>query len=57
MGIVTKHVVNCEEMKLCTIVGLDVKLKNDESKFLPKMTVKWEKKVLKFDKCEVKSSR
>ena len=30
------HVVNCEEMKLCKIFGLNVKLKNDESKFLQK---------------------
>ena len=47
------HVVNCEEMRLCKILGLKVKLKNDESKFLLKMTVKWEDKVLKCGKREV----
>ena len=26
------RVVNCEEMKLCKILGLNVKLKNDKSK-------------------------
>ena len=33
-------------MKLCKILGLNVKLKNDESKFLPIMTVKWEESFL-----------
>ena len=44
-------------MKLCEISGLNVKLKNDEGKFSPIMTVKWEEKVLKCDKpelCEVR---
>ena len=36
------HVVNCEEMKLCKIVGLNVTMKTDESKNLPIMTDKWE---------------
>ena len=58
MGIVTKtwHVVNCEEMELCKILGLNVKLKNDKSKFSPIMTVKWEEKVLKCDKREARLS-
>ena len=47
------HVVNCEEIKLCKILGLDVKLKNDESNFSLIMTVKWEGKDLKCDKHEV----
>ena len=50
------HVVNWEEMRVGKILSLNVKLKNDESKFLPIMTVKWEEKVLKCDKCEVRSS-
>ena len=58
LGIVRQnHVGNCEEVKLCKILGLNVKLKSDESKFLPIMTVKWGKKVLKCAKCEVRSSR
>ena len=36
------HVVNCEEMKLCKILALNVKLKKSESKILPIITVKWE---------------
>ena len=40
-------------MKLCKILGLNVKLKPDESKFSPIMTVKWEEKVLKCDNPEV----
>ena len=44
-------------MKLCKILGLNVKLKNDYCKFLPMMTVKWDKKVLKCGKREVQSSR
>ena len=44
-------------MKLCKILGLDVQLKNDERKFWPIMTVKWEEKVLKCDKSEVRLSR
>ena len=40
-------------MKLCKILDLNVKLKDDESKLLPELTVKWEEKVLKVDKCEV----
>ena len=51
------HAVNCEEMKLCKILSLNVKLKNDKRKFLPIMTVKWEEKVLKCDKREVRSSQ
>ena len=47
-----KHVVNCEEMKLCKTFGLNVKLKNDESKFLSRMTVEWEEKVVKCEKRE-----
>ena len=50
------HVLNCEEMKLCNNLGLNVKLKTDESKFLPTMTVKWEENVLECDKPEVRSS-
>ena len=44
-------------MKLCKILGLNVKLKNDESKSSPIMTVKWKEKVLKCDKGVVRSSR
>ena len=44
-------------MKLCKILGLNVKLENDESKFLPIMTVKLEEKVVKCDKREVRLSR
>ena len=36
------HVVNCEEIKLCKILALNVKLKKSESKILPIVTVKWE---------------
>ena len=53
----TGHLVNCEEMKLCKILGLNVKLKNYESIFSPIMTVKREENLLKCDKCEVRSSR
>ena len=38
-------------------MGLNVKLKIDESKFSPMMTVKWEEKVLKCHKCKVRLSR
>ena len=38
------------EMKLYKIVGLNVKLKNEDSKLSPTMTVKWEEKMLKSDK-------
>ena len=48
--------VNCEEMKLHKILGLNVRMKNDVSKVSPIMTVKWEEKVLKCDKREVRSS-
>ena len=51
------HVDNCEEIKLGKILGLNVKLKNDESKFSVIMTGKWEEKVLKCDKREAQSSR
>ena len=51
------HVVNWEEMILCKILGLNVKLKNDKSKSSPIMTVKWEEQVLKCDKGEARSSR
>ena len=46
-------------MKLCEILGLNVKLKNDHDKrkILPIMTVKWEEKVLKCDKREVRLSQ
>ena len=44
-------------MKLYKILDLKVKLKTDEIKFQPIMTVKWEEKVLQCDKCEVKLSR
>ena len=37
-------------MKFCKILGLNVKLKNQECKILPIMTAKWEEKVL--DKCD-----
>ena len=50
------HVVNCKEMKLSNFFGLNVKLKNDMSKCPPMMTDKWEEKVLKCDKREVRSS-
>ena len=40
-------------MKLCKIFGLNVKLKNDKSKFSPIMTVKWEENVLKCDKRDI----
>ena len=50
------HVVNCEEMKLWTILGLNVKMKTEESKILPIMKVKWENTVLNCDKCEVRLS-
>ena len=53
----TGHLVNCEEMKLCKILGLNVKLKNYKSIFSPIMTVKREENLLKCDKCEVRSSR
>ena len=33
------HVVSCEEMKICKILGLNVKIKTDESKILPVMKV------------------
>ena len=39
------------------ILGLNVKLKNGEGKFLSIMTVKWEEKVCKCDKREVQSSQ
>ena len=39
-------------MKLCKLLGLNVKLKNDERKFSPEITVKWEESVLKCDKRE-----
>ena len=41
-------------MKVSKILGLNVKQKNVKSKFSP---VKWEQKVLKCDKREVRSSR
>ena len=44
-------------MKLSKILGLNVKLKNEESKSSPIMTVKWEEKVLKCDKGEARLSR
>ena len=50
------HIINCEEIKPRKILGLNVKLKNDESKFSTIMTVKWEENVLKCDKGEVWSS-
>ena len=43
-----KLVVNCEEMKLCKTFVLNVKLMNDESKFLSRMTGKWDEKFLKM---------
>ena len=39
-------------MKLSKILGLNVKLKNDKSKFSPPTAVKWEEKVFKCDKHE-----
>ena len=55
---------NCDEtmfltvkkIKLSKILGLNVKLKDDKSKFLPIMTVKWEEKVLNWVKYEVQHS-
>ena len=44
-------------MKFGKILGLNVKLKNDESKFSITMTVKGEEKVLKCDKREAQSLR
>ena len=44
-------------MNVSKILGLNVKQKNDESKFLLIMTVKWEEKVLICDKCGVQLSR
>ena len=46
-----------EEMNLFKILGLNGKLRNDKSKLSPIMTVRWEEKVLKFDKHEVRASR
>ena len=51
------HAVNWEEMKLTKILGLNVKLKNDESKFLPIMTIKRDEKVRKSDRRQVQLSR
>ena len=53
------HVINCEEMNLCKILGLNVKIKTDLSNILPiiLIIVKWEVKVHKSDKYEVWSSR
>ena len=44
-------------MKFGKILGLNVKLKNDESKFSITMAVKGEEKVLKCDKREAQSLR
>ena len=44
------HVVNCKEIKLCKILGLNVKLRNDVSRFSPIITVKSEEKLPKCDK-------
>ena len=44
-------------MKLSKILGLNVKLMDDESNSSSMMTVMWEEKVLKCDKHEVQSSR
>ena len=30
-----KHIINCEEMKLCKILDLNVKVKTDERKYWP----------------------
>ena len=46
------EIANCEEMKLCKILSLNVKLKNDENKLSPIMTGKWEENVLKCNKRE-----
>ena len=43
-------------MKLSNILGLNMKLKNDESESLPVRTVKLEEKVLKCDKREARLS-
>ena len=40
-------------MKLSNILGIKVKLKNDENKFSLVMAVKWEEKNPKCDKREV----
>ena len=44
-------------MKLCKILGLNVKLKSDDSNFLPMMRAKQEEKVPKCDKSEVQLSQ
>ena len=49
-----KHPVKYEEMKLCNILDLNVKVKIDESTIWPTMTAKSVDEVLKCDKCEVK---
>ena len=56
LGIVTKPCCNCKEMKLSNFFGLNVRVMNDMSKCPPMMTVKWEEKVLKCDKREVRLS-
>ena len=43
-----------EEMNICKILGLNLKLKNDERKYSSIMTVKLEENVLKCDKREVR---
>ena len=48
-----KHPIRCKEIKLWNILDLNVKVKTDESKIWPKMTVKCEDEMLKCDKREV----
>ena len=45
-----KHPVKCEEIKLRNTLDLNVKVKTDESKIWPIMTVKCEDEMLKCDK-------
>ena len=49
--------VNLEFSTHSKILDLNVKVKTDESKNLPIMTVKCEDEVLKCDKCEVRLPR
>ena len=44
-------------MKLCKLLGLNVNLKNEESKCSQIITIMWKEKVLESDKREVMSSR
>ena len=48
------HVINCEGMEL---LDLNLKVKNNESNFLPLISVEWKEKDLKCDKHKVQLSR